>query len=111
MRAHLNADTLFAIIRKDMQRVSDHRVANVSIPLDDALMSAFAMFSLKDPSLLVFDNRRQDEPESLHGVYGVRMISSDTQMRTILDKILPPISGDRSAVSSINCNGARYCRR
>jgi hypothetical protein len=88
MRAHLNADTLFAIIRKDLQRVPDHRAANVSIPLDDVLMSAFAMFSLKDPSLLAFDNRRQDEPESLHGVYGVGVIPSDTQMRTILDEII-----------------------
>jgi hypothetical protein len=47
-----------SIIRKDLQRVPDHRVTNVSIPLDYALMSAFAMFSLKDPSLLAFDNRR-----------------------------------------------------
>lgn len=89
MRAHLNADFLFAIIRKDLQRVPDQRAANVSIPLDDVLMSAFAMFSLKDPSLLAFDNRRQDEPESLHGVYGVEVIPSDTQMRTLLDEIVP----------------------
>ena len=38
MRAHLNADTLFALIRKDLQRVPDHRAANASIPLADALM-------------------------------------------------------------------------
>ena len=89
MRAHLNADTLFALIRKDLQRVPDHRAANASIPLDDALMSAFAMFSLKDPSLLAFDDRRFERPESLHGVYGVRVIPSDTQMRTILDEVVP----------------------
>lgn len=91
MRAHLNADALFAIIRKDLQRVPDHRAANTSIPLDDALMSAFAMFSLKDPSLLAFEHRRQDEPESLHGVYGVGVIPSDTHMRTILDEIVPTL--------------------
>jgi hypothetical protein len=89
MRAHLNADTLFALIRKDLQRVPDHRAANASIPLDDALMSAFAMFSLKDPSLLAFDDRRFERPESLHGVYGVGVIPSDTQMRTILDEVVP----------------------
>lgn len=91
MRAHLNADTLFAIIRKDLQRAPDHRAANASIPLADALMSAFAMFSLKDPSLLAFDERRLEEPESLHGVYGVGVIPSDTQMRTILDDVLPSL--------------------
>ena len=66
MRAHLNADSLFAIIRKDLQQVPDHRAPNASIPLHDALMSAFAMFSIKDTSLLAFDERRIDEPESLH---------------------------------------------
>ena len=89
MRAHLNADTLFALIRKDLHKVPDHRAANASIPLDDALMSAFAMFSLKDPSLLAFDDRRLEQPESLHGVYGVGLIPSDTQMRTILDEVMP----------------------
>ena len=89
MRSHLNADALFALIRKDLQRVPDHRAANASIPLDDALMSGFAMFSLKDPSLLDFDDRRFEQPESLHGVYGVRVIPSDTQMRTILDEVTP----------------------
>ena len=91
MRAHLNVDTLFAIIRKDMQRVPDHRAAHASIPLEDTLMSGFAMFSLKDPSLLVFDKRRHEEPESLHGVFGVGVIHSDTQMRTTLDEVLPTL--------------------
>ena len=89
MRAHLNADALFALIRKDLHKVPDHRAANTSIPLDDALMSAFAMFSLKDPSLLAFDDRRFEQPESLHGVYGVGVIPSDTQMRSILDEVVP----------------------
>ena len=89
MRAHLNADALFALIRKDLHKVPDHRAANASIPLADALMSGFAMFSLKDPSLLAFDERRLERPESLHGVFGVGVIPSDTQMRTILDEVAP----------------------
>ena len=89
MRAHLNADTLFALIRKDLHKVPDHRAANATIPLDDTLMSAFAMFSLKDPSLLAFDDRRFEQPESLHGVFGIGVIPSDTQMRTILDEVVP----------------------
>jgi len=89
MRAHLNADALFAIIRKDLDQVPDHRAANASIPMGDILMSAFAMFSLKDPSLLAFDARRHEEPESLHGVYGVGVIPSDTHMRTTADEVLP----------------------
>ena len=89
MRLHLNADALFARIRKDFDLVPDHRASNSTIPLADALMSGFAMFSLKDQSLLAFDERRQDDPDSLHTVYGVEQIPCDSQMRQILDQVLP----------------------
>jgi len=89
MRAYLNADSLFARIRKDFSMVPDHRASNSTIPLDDALMSGFAVFSLKDSSLLAFDERRRVDPESLHTVFGVKQIPSDSQMRTILDSIHP----------------------
>jgi len=89
MRAHLNADSLFARIRKDFAMVPDHRANNSKIPLVDALMSGFAMFSLKDQSLLAFDERRQEDPDSLHTVYGVGHIPCDSQMRSILDPIPP----------------------
>ncbi len=61
---------------------------NVEIPLVDALMSGFAMFSLKDPSLLAFDERRA-KPENLSSIFGIQKIASDTQMRTILDRVAP----------------------
>nr|WP_320012446.1 hypothetical protein [uncultured Desulfobulbus sp.] len=89
MRSHLNADTLFALIREDLQQVPDLRAPNASIPLGDAIMSGLAMFSLKDPSLLSFDGQRLEQPESLHGVSGIPKIPSDTQMRDILDEIVP----------------------
>lgn len=89
MRCHLNADALFAIIRKDFAKVPDHRAGNSKIPLADALMSGFAMFSLKDSSLLAFDKRRREEPDNLHAVYGVGVIPCDSQMRTICDEVLP----------------------
>ena len=89
MRIHLNADALFARIRKDFADVPDHRASNSKIPLADALMSGFAMFSLKDQSLLAFDDRRWDDPLSLHSVYGVGQIPSDSQMHQILDPVLP----------------------
>ena len=51
LRKHLNADALFSDIYTDFSKVSDPRQGNITIPLADALMSGFAMFSLKDPSL------------------------------------------------------------
>lgn len=88
IRKHLSADGLFKMVKKEFKKIADHRPTNVEIPLDDALMSGFAMFSLKDPSLLAFDERRQ-EPENLKRVYGIKRIPSDTQMRTILDGVNP----------------------
>ena len=87
MRKHLNADTLLSLVRKDFQKIPDHRADNSKISLDDALMSALAVFQLKDPSLLAFDRRRREEPENLHTVFGINIIPCDTQMRTILDPL------------------------
>ena len=53
-RKDLSADSLFRLVRSRFKRLADPRSADVDIPLGDALMSAFAMFSLKDPSLLAF---------------------------------------------------------
>ena len=85
---HLSADALFKLVRQTFEKVPEHRVMNVEIPLADALMSGFAMFSLKDPSLLAFDGRRE-RPENLQRIYRIRCIPSDTQMRTILDQVPP----------------------
>lgn len=52
-------------------------------------MSAFAMFSLKDPSLLAFDARRVAEAHNLQSIYGIGQIPCDTQMRTRLDPVDP----------------------
>ena len=82
MRKNLNADAMFAAIRKDFAKIADHRANNKKIPLVDTLMHSFAIFSLKDQSLLAFDERRCEEPQSLHGVFGVLVIPYDSQMRT-----------------------------
>ena len=88
IRYPLSADGLFGLVRQGFEKIEDHRTMNVTIPLADALMSAFAMFSLKEPSLLAFDQRRA-EAENLKQIYGLKKIPSDTQMRTILDEVDP----------------------
>ena len=54
-RQHLSADALFGIVRSGFAAIPDYRLTDTDITLADALMSAFAMFSLKAPSLLAFD--------------------------------------------------------
>jgi len=59
-------------------------------------MSTFAMFALKDPSLLAFEQRRSDG--NLKALFDIGQIPSDTQMREILDPLAPerlrPLFGD-----------------
>ena len=86
-RKHLSADTLYAMVREGFGKVGDHRDPRSAIPLPDALLSAFAMFSLKDPSLLAFQERRNDA--NLKTLFGIGQIPSDTQMREILDPVDP----------------------
>jgi hypothetical protein len=84
----LSADTLFALIRANFGQVPDGRAENAKISLPDALMSGFAMFSLKDPSLLAFVERRATGG-NLQSIYGIEHVPGDTQMRTILDDVEP----------------------
>ncbi|MCU0574529.1 MAG: hypothetical protein MUC41_16260 [Syntrophobacteraceae bacterium] len=42
--------------------------------MEDALMAAFAMFSLKDSSLLQFDKRRVEQPTNLKTVYKLQAL-------------------------------------
>ena len=58
VRKHLSADALFHLVRHGFASLPDHRLDDTEISLTDALMSAFAMFSLKAPSLLAFDKER-----------------------------------------------------
>ncbi len=89
LRKHLNADALFSTMRKGFDKINDHRKGNTGISLTDALMSGFAVFSLKDPSLLAFDERRHKAPQNLMTIYGMGKIPCDTSMRTILDGVDP----------------------
>jgi len=87
-RKHLNADALFKRLHNDFSGVSDFRDDDIDISMSDALMSGFAVFSLKDPSLLAFDKRRITDG-NLGSIYHIGNIPCDTQMRTILDEANP----------------------
>ena len=86
-RKYLSADALFSLVYGGFGRILDYRPPGADISLRDALMSAFAMFSLKDPSLLAFDQRRNDA--NLRSVYQIQSIPCDTYLRTILDPVDP----------------------
>jgi hypothetical protein len=86
---HLSADALFRLVHNGFASLPDHRLDNTEISLTDALMSAFAMFSLKAPSLLAFDKERAEG--NLHTIYGIERVPCDTHMREILDPVSPKV--------------------
>ena len=90
-RHHLSATGLLSTIRQRFTGVPDWRTDSSSICLPDALMSGLAVFGLKCPSLLQFDQQRRDPivDYNLHTLYGVEQVPCDTQLRTILDPVDP----------------------
>jgi hypothetical protein len=89
IRKHLSADALFRLVRSGFAGLPDRRLDDTEISLTDALMSAFAMFSLKAPSLLAFDKERA--AGNVHTIYGIERVPCDTYMREILDPVSPKV--------------------
>lgn len=87
VRKHLSADALLDGLRRGFAAIADPRPGKSEISLPDALMSAFALFSLKSPSLLAFDKERT--AGNLQRVYGIERVPCDTAMREILDPVEP----------------------
>jgi len=88
LRKNLNADALFRSVKEQFSGIADHRTSGAEISLADALMSGFAVFSLKDPSLLAFEQRRAGD-SNLNSIFNINTIPSDTRMREILDEVEP----------------------
>ena len=85
--AHVGIDML----RQLFGDIPDTRASNKSIPVVDALMSFFAIFFLKFPSLLEFEESLRAAgskiPSNLTRLFSVLKIPTDSQMRDIVDKI------------------------
>lgn len=89
VRKHLSADALIRSVRTSFEEVGETRKGTAKISMEDTLMSSYAMFSLKDPSMLAFEERRLAQEHNLKTVYKLRAIPCDSQMRTILDPVPP----------------------
>jgi hypothetical protein len=102
MRKHLSTPGLLKAIRLSFATIPDPK-SGCPIPLVDALMSGLAVFGLKYPSLLKFDEAYQNEEvirANLKSLYGVAHAPCDTQLRTRLDPIDPePL---RSAFAAVH---------
>jgi len=93
LRKTFSAEFLYKLAYQKFQNITEpsrKRVCNFS--LADCLMSGLAIFSLKYPSLLQFDQGRTEDKAlkyNLRTLYGVQQTPCDTQIRERLDPIEP----------------------
>jgi hypothetical protein len=66
-RKTLSVPALLKGIRKSFNKIKDFRKGKIDYSLPDILMSGLAIFGLKYPSLLPFDNDR-DTPRLKHNL-------------------------------------------
>ena len=91
VRKSLCADTLISDIHRCFQKIPDPRNLpdRVSIAFTDVLMSGLAVFGLKFPSLLKYDQNRRTLDHNLLSLYHITQPPSDTYMRERLDELDP----------------------
>lgn len=88
----LKADDLVASLRGHFAQVEDHRdPLRTEISMADCLMSAYAIYALKFPSLLNFEKEMKDERNfsNLQSLFKIEKIPSDTRMREVIDDVDP----------------------
>lgn len=85
-RRGLSADSLHDTLRRRFEDVADQRrQASCKFTMVDTLMSAFAMFATKEPSMLSFEDHQREL--HIEKPFRIASVPSDTQMRDILDGI------------------------
>lgn len=89
IRNRISMDCEISKLRCLFEGVEDKRASNCSHKLEDILMSGFAMFLLKHPSLLSFEEQNEVEKENLKNVFGISKTCSDAQLRKVLDDVNP----------------------
>lgn len=89
LRKRLNQDYLVKKLRSDFEKIPDYRAPNIVHQLSDILMSSYAMYALKYPSLNSFEQQTKSERANLKNLFGVENLCSDAQMRRVLDEVNP----------------------
>lgn len=89
IRKHLSADALIGAVRESFEDVAEPCNGDFEIPIADALMTGYAVLSLKSPSLLAFEKKRIEEEHNLKSIYGIGQIPCDSQLRARLDPVEP----------------------
>lgn len=82
-------DDLIASVKSGFDKITDTRKCNKTYSLSDYLMTGFAMFSLKDPSLAMYREQYPVRAVNLERIYGITDLPGDTALRQGLDQVNP----------------------
>jgi hypothetical protein len=94
-KKQLSAKGMLHKVRSIFQQISEpprsSKGVQARISLSDCLMSGLAVFGLKFPSLLQFDESQEEEvtKHNLKTLYGINDVPCDTSMRERLDGVDP----------------------
>lgn len=94
LRKHLSTSELISTIYRSFLKIPEPGIkerAKREIKIVDCLMSGLAIFGLKWPSLLQYDEDRRETPikRNLRRLYHVEQAPSDTYLREELDELNP----------------------
>jgi len=89
MKKHVSVPGLLKRIRSQFTKIPETAGPRSKIPLADCLMSGLAIFGLKIPSLLQFDEQSGLDriKHNLKSLYGIEKAPSDTYVRERLDEV------------------------
>jgi hypothetical protein len=87
----VSAPALLHQVRQAFEQIPDPRRYGQQFSLPDVLMSGLAVFGLKYPALLKFDEQRNESiiRANLKALYGIEQAPCDTQLRAVLDRVAP----------------------
>src|SRR5262249_10848779 len=91
VRKSLCSDALISVVYHLFRKIPDPRKLIGSIPISftDVMMSGLAVFGLKFPSLLQYDQNRKTLCDNLRNLYHINRPPSDTYLRERLDELDP----------------------
>lgn len=108
VRRHLSADAMIRTVRASFEEVGETRRGRPQIAMEDVLMSSYAMFSLKDSSLLAFERRRTAQEHNLKTIYKLKTVPSDTQIARYLIRLTRAKVSKKSLMNPIPHGLSRF---
>lgn len=80
-------DDLVLDLKERFVKLEEPRANNATYSVSDILMCGFALFSVKDSSLLKFTKELRSRKSNMKNIFHIDNAPSDTTVRTILDKV------------------------